>query len=520
MPLGIKSRQVAGVTAIVGATIVVLGVLHLSALARVLLEESRARGELLTNAVYHRARLVVSERGSDTPYAALGADSGLQSILESSIYSKNVTYAAIVDTRGIVVAHSDPARVAEELPGAGHFDDLLARGRLGLLSSVYLEAGRTVEVEQPLLLEQQSFGSIRVGVSTLLVSRELERALGAALLTLTVARVVAVLIATLLAQRLLRPIHIIRSGLTRLGRGEFGSTLDLKQPDGLGDYLSDIGVQLSGEQGSAASAHNREQVLQVLNYSRKLTALSRLSAGIAHEVKNPLNAMTIHLELLRLKLATLASAVPRPTPTLLQAGEGGGVAVADSPAEVADALRHAGVIGDEIARLDHVLQGFLKFTRPEELKPEAVSVKTLMDEVAGLIEEEARQTRVRVVVECPPGVPPIHADSDMIRQALLNLARNACQAMPEGGTLALGCGPAGDGRVQITVTDTGVGIQPDDLNRIFNLYFTTKAEGSGIGLSLVYRIVQMHDGDVEVESAPGRGSTFRLLLPTAPLDEA
>jgi two-component system NtrC family sensor kinase len=103
----------------------------------------------------------------------------------------------------------------------------------------------------------------------------------------------------------------------------------------------------------------------------------------------------------------------------------------------------------------------------------------------------------------------------MLRQAFMNLALNACQAMPEGGTLRIVCGAAPRGRVSITVADTGLGIKPEHLDRIFDLYYTTKAKGSGIGLSMVYRIVQMHDGEIEVESTPGKGTTFKILLPQA-----
>ena len=103
----------------------------------------------------------------------------------------------------------------------------------------------------------------------------------------------------------------------------------------------------------------------------------------------------------------------------------------------------------------------------------------------------------------------------MLRQALLNLAINACQAMPNGGTLRIITATAPNNRVALKVEDTGVGIRPEDLNRIFDLYFTTKDHGTGIGLSMVYRIVQMHDGEVEVQSTPGRGTTFTLLLPRA-----
>lgn len=514
MRLGIKAKQVASVTSLVGLAVVVLGATHLSALARVLLEESRARGELLTSAVFHRARVVVSE--PPDPYVALRQDDGLQSILESSIYSANVTYAAIVDADGRVVAHSDASQVGSRLAAAGSFDRLLSLGRLRLLWVMYSDTGRTLDVAQPMLLEGRSFGSIRVGVSTLLVRRELQRALGSALATLAVTLVLAVLVAMLLAQWVLRPIHIIRSGLTRLGRGEFGVTLDLPQQDEfgeLGSSFNDVSAQLSAGRVAAAAAPRPDA--SPAAYSRKITALSRLTAGLAHEVKNPLNAMTIHLELLRQKLTADVGLRRRGAVTLLadEGSAGAAVAAADRPVDLLGALRHAGVIGDEISRLDQVLQGFLKFTRPEELSLRPVPAGALIAEVGELVEAEARKTGVRVAIECPPEVPAIHADSALLRQALLNLAINACQAMPGGGTLRLGCAPMRDGRVRLTVADTGVGIEPGDLDRIFNLYFTTKPEGSGIGLSLVFRIVQLHDGEVEVESALGRGTTFTLMLP-------
>ena len=103
----------------------------------------------------------------------------------------------------------------------------------------------------------------------------------------------------------------------------------------------------------------------------------------------------------------------------------------------------------------------------------------------------------------------------MLRQAFLNLALNACQAMPNGGILRIRCQSARDRRVNVEFSDTGLGINPEHLQRIFDLYFTTKEKGSGIGLSMVYRTVQMHDGEIEVQSTPGSGTTFRVLLPQA-----
>ena len=142
-------------------------------------------------------------------------------------------------------------------------------------------------------------------------------------------------------------------------------------------------------------------------------------------------------------------------------------------------------------------------------------MQTLFEEIAPILEPEAEKNNVRIVVNCPGATPAVNGDATMLRQAFLNLAINACQAMPNGGTLRLTCEPAAGHRVEVQVEDTGVGIPPAHLGRIFDLYFTTKDHGTGIGLSMVYRIVQMHDGEIEVQSTPGRGTTFRLLLPRA-----
>jgi signal transduction histidine kinase len=230
------------------------------------------------------------------------------------------------------------------------------------------------------------------------------------------------------------------------------------------------------------------QVETTLSYSRKLAALGRLSAGIAHEVKNPLNATMIHLELLKMQLA-------------------------DAPG----ALEHVAVIAAQVRRLDEVVQGFLKFTRPEELQLQPVDVGPLVEEIMPIVAAEAAANHVDVKLEFPQGLPPASADSSLLQQAFLNLALNACQAMPNGGKLRIAGAVSADRRVAITFEDTGVGIPPEQLDRIFDLYFTTREHGSGIGLSLVYRTVQLHDGEIEVQSVPGRGTTFRILLREAPI---
>jgi signal transduction histidine kinase len=257
------------------------------------------------------------------------------------------------------------------------------------------------------------------------------------------------------------------------------------------------------------------RVQSTLAYSRKLVALGRLTAGIAHEVKNPLNAMMIHLELLRTKIGQ--SMVREPIPVGAGATASAGLAQASAAqAAGAGALQHVGVIESEIRRLDEVVQGFLKFVRPEDLRLQPVTLRTILDEVLPVVESEAAASGVRVEVNVPEQLPAVNGDASMLRQVFLNLCLNACQAMPQGGTLRLSAAAASGDRVEITFEDTGVGIPADHLGKIFDLYFTTKDHGTGIGLSMVYRIVQLHDGEIEVQSTPGRGTTFRVRLPRTP----
>jgi signal transduction histidine kinase len=635
MRLGIKAKQIAGVTAIVGLSVVALTGLHVARLGRVVLTESHARGQLLSNAIFHRAREVVP--GASDPYDALRTDPGLRAILESSIYGESVTDAALVDTQGLAIAHSDRTQEGRSQPLRSDLAALLDQSALEQLRVIYSQGGRTLEVRQPMMLGEQAFGSIRIGVSTLLMRQALNASLQPALVTAALALAVAVLVAAVLAQLLLRPIHVLRSGLTRLGKGEFGVTLDLPPGDEfgeLGTFFNTVSQQLSadrsllagqkahlqsavehledavalfnpsgellfsnpamqptlpanaigrtlhgllseghpyreiveetlatrgsrgpvqvrgettGTRQQSASAQDRESLLMThaiigttgelvgvllvdrnlayltriqstLAYSRKLVALGRLTAGIAHEVKNPLNAMMIHLELLRTKIrrgALVPAAEPEP---VAASGSTLGLATARgqtlSPA-VQGALEHVEVIESEVRRLDEVVQGFLKFSRPEDLRLQPVRVGSLFEEILPVIEPEARKHNVRVVVDGSSSAPNVNGDASMLRQAFLNLAINACQAMPQGGTLRLTCAAAARDRVEVRVEDSGVGIPPAHLEKIFDLYFTTKDHGTGIGLSMVYRIVQLHDGEIEVRSTPGRGTTFRILLPRA-----
>jgi signal transduction histidine kinase len=613
MRLSLKARQVAAVTSIVGAAVVVLGGLYVTGVAQVRRQETVERGRFLAHVIYQRTREVVA---AADPYAALRADPGLRSILESSLYSPSVTYAAIVDAGDVVVAHSDASQVGKLLPPRESLGSLLDAGPLQQLRAIYAGEGQTLEIQQPLLMGGVRFGTIRIGVSMLLTRADLIATLKPAIITTLAALAASSLLAMLLAQSLLRPIHLLKGGLSRLGRGEFGVTLDLPHGDELGElggFFNSASAQLSadrtrmagevstlesvvgqledaiafftpgGELLFANPAMMRElpgrpgrrslsgmwpaghpcrmlveqtsadrqsrgpvevsregvptvtpgggvaerksgrlvmthavndssgqivgvmlmcrdlgylgEVESTIRYSHKLAALSRLTAGVAHEIKNSLHAMIIHLELLKQQIA---GSGPEP-----------------GPADRRAAGEHVAVIASTIRRLDEMLQGLLRFTRPDELKLQPASLASMIDAIMPILNAEARKTDVQIQIECPPDLPMLRADPAMLQQALQNLALNACQAMPNGGQLRIAGKAVRDRFVEVVVEDTGTGIPREHLDKIFNLYFTTRAGGSGIGLSMVYRTVQLHDGEIEVQSSPGTGTAFRLTLPRA-----
>jgi signal transduction histidine kinase len=239
------------------------------------------------------------------------------------------------------------------------------------------------------------------------------------------------------------------------------------------------------------SAMELEQELEV---GRRLAAIGRLTANVGHEVKNPINAMVVHLELLKGKLA------------------GNGF-------DQVSAQRHVEILADEMQRLDRVVETLADFSRPMELELREHDLRRVIEQVLELCGAELKEHGVRVEYEAPAMPVPVRVDAELMRQALLNLLLNAMQAMPQGGVVRVSL--RRDQRMAVVeIADNGTGIPASMLPRIFDLYFTTKPKGSGIGLAMTYRIVQLHGGEMEVRSnaevgAAERGTTFMLSVPLA-----
>ena len=231
-------------------------------------------------------------------------------------------------------------------------------------------------------------------------------------------------------------------------------------------------------------AEAKQSISRQLDVSRRLSALNRLTGGVAHEIKNPLNSIGLHLEILRERIAG-----------------------ADPVAE--EELR---ILREETKRLDRVVKTFLDFTRPVELKLVHLDLCELLKSLVQFLTPEAQSKQVLFEFTCENESAVICGDEDLIKQAFLNLLRNGMESMPEGGPLEVNVRmePA---EVVIAIGDKGIGIPSASRDKIFQLYFTTKPQGSGIGLAITFRVVQLHYGSISFESRAGEGTKFELRFP-------
>ncbi|SIQ70210.1 PAS domain S-box-containing protein [Alkalispirochaeta americana] len=246
--------------------------------------------------------------------------------------------------------------------------------------------------------------------------------------------------------------------------------------------------------------HVRGNILQVVDISEKrtrearlrraesLASLTTLAAGVAHEIKNPLGSIGIHAQLLEKSVDCL-----------------------DCP-DSGTMKEYLEVISEEIERLNRIVVDFLFAVRPMDTQLEPADLNQLLDDLLNFLRYELEEGGIKLERDLDPAVPELDLDRRYFKQALLNIVKNAMSAMPQGGTLRVITQVRGD-EALVRISDTGLGMSPEVLEKIFEPYFTTRDFGSGIGLTLVYKVVKEHMGDISVHSREGRGSTFTITLP-------
>ena len=253
------------------------------------------------------------------------------------------------------------------------------------------------------------------------------------------------------------------------------------------DFIPD--AKSSRGLGALLTLHDLESAEAIeseLELSRRMAAIGRLTSGVGHEVKNPINAIVVHLELLKSKLSGVS----------------------------APAIRHLEVIEAEIRRLDRVVKTLADFSRPVELQLREQDLRAVIDDVLALTETELSTHQVSLFCQMPSQPLMVNIDADLLKQAALNVIQNGAQSMPGGGQLRVVLEEEPKFAL-LRISDQGPGIPREIREKIFDLYFTTKSGGSGIGLAMTYRILQLHYGSVEVQSSSEHGTEFLLRIPIA-----
>lgn len=248
-----------------------------------------------------------------------------------------------------------------------------------------------------------------------------------------------------------------------------------------------------------------------LRRAENLASLTTLAAGVAHEIKNPLGSISIHIQLIQkaLKLSRAAC----------EDGEDGEDEVAAPPPRAPDSKapfgqieKYLSVVTEEIDRLNRIVVDFLFAVRPMDIQLREGDINALIRELVEFMRFELDAARIECVLDLAEDLADLQFDERYVKQALLNLVKNAVAAMPGGGTLTVRTERSGD-EVRLTVADTGIGIGEENLSKIFEPYFTTKETGSGLGLTLVFKIVKEHRGEISVKSKEGEGTSFVISLP-------
>ena len=212
-----------------------------------------------------------------------------------------------------------------------------------------------------------------------------------------------------------------------------------------------------------------------------------LTRELVHEIRNPLNSVNLNLQILEEDLS------------------------AENPSSPVDLQKRVRRIRREVERLNRILTDFRRYANLPPLTVETCDLAMLIEEVLDFNEPDAQKQNVQVKREIQ-ALPPVRLDPSQFKQALLNLIINGVQAMEDGGTLTVRAKPLNEG-IQIDVEDTGQGIKPEQFDKIFDLFISTKAEGTGVGLTIVKQIIEGHGGRVNVESNPGQSTKFSIVLP-------
>lgn len=473
----------------VAIVVVALMAMHVDSLIDVWLDQAIERSDVAAQQMQNFLLERIKQRSAGQPAPAtlaeakqmwasiLRDDAELPLILQQTlVQSRSIVEIVVAGENGMVLASSNAERISTPMSTRRTLRTLRNDTPFGRILEIF-RAQNDYETRVPLGIpgQKKPVFQVQILVSPALLRGVIKPELWRVGFVAILALMIAAVLAYLSARIAFLPLESIEHTLDRMIAGEANVALSLEDRElaAVQSKLSLLGAQVSVAKRDA---------------SQLRTAMSGIARGVAHEFKNPLNAIALRLEVLRERVSD----------------------------DVPEAEGDIDVLAQEVMRLNRLVNTFLDLSRPAALDRQKLQVSDLITEILTLVGPEAKL--VGVILEWTPvnGVS-VSADGDLLRQAFLNVVRNALDAMPDGGQLRVSVERNG-AMCEICVSDTGIGIPIEVRERIFEPFFSTKESGSGIGLALTMRAIQMHGGSIDVDSVPGRGTRFCLRLPAIPAE--
>jgi signal transduction histidine kinase len=513
--MSLRVRLVLLIVALVFLVALAVSAVHLASLVDLLSTDALERSKLAAEqaSTFVREHIAQHSEKHEAPRDLIGAkalwtqivstDPDIPTMLVNMLkLSSAIKDINIAGADGAIIASSNPPVVGKALTVLPSFKDWSAASfYTRLVDLIGIRRPADYQFLIPLGIKgeekQQPLFRIQVIVSSVLLRDALLKQLATVAYVSGAALLISVLLTLLATNRVLRPLKRIEATIDRIVQGNFlgDTSINTTQVNPPAEFavvegkLNILGERFQGAREQAVELqHDLDGLLDrmatELDVASRLAAISRITGGVAHEIKNPLNAISLRLDLLRARL-----------------GE---------PEE--ELAKEIDILSKEVRRLDRVVKTFLDFSRPVDVKLTEVDLVAIAREVAELTTPQAGLENIHVWFEAAAETAPIRGDADMLKQAILNLVLNAIEAMKNGGNLWLRVSKE-QNLVVLNVSDDGPGIPGEARDKVFQLYFTTKLRGSGIGLAMTYRAVQLHNGTISFSTELGRGTAFQMEFP-------
>ncbi|MCM0081076.1 ATP-binding protein [Geomonas sp. Red32] len=394
---------------------------------------------------------------------------------------KGVNEINIINNEGEIINSSDPAQVGKKRE-IKKLEKGLKASRRGTGSGSSL---KPYDLVVPVIVGDEQLGYVQINL-LLDNIRDIQHAnFVRRLVATSTVFLIGIFLTIFLARRYTSPIHRLASGVKNVSAGDLSVTFQVESGDEIGELANNLNEMV-------AKLKEREQLEKRLYQAEHLSKVGQLASGIAHEIRNPLNYISLAIDHLKSEFL----------PT--------------TPDTAKEFNSIADTIKEEVRKANYMVLNFMNYGRPLKLRLQEITYPELIDKAMPLMEDRLKEQRIEVVREIPDDLPAMRVDPELMRNCLCNFITNGAQAMPQGGTVTLGARlDREEGMILLTFADQGVGIAPEDLEKVFQPYFTTKEAGIGLGLAITERIVKEHGGTLTVESRQGEGTTFTVKLPQA-----